>query len=399
MMHLIQEGILQLSNTNNEFMTIEELNFKISITKIIFSLIYEREEQFIDFLKQPQMQNTFTDFLNLLFSESCKILKTPVTLQLDWVEQKCFEIRKEACESKITLTKQKDLYGQVVIDKAFFSYNISQKEKKYFDYDLVGALNFENIVDMQLKVGFFISDETIKSPEFLIINGPDLFTPIGLKRFSDCEIALTTGLNLEEYQVYLEKQERTIKGISEKPLIMIDQEDFDDVIAKYRNNEEFEKVLNYQQVKDSMSKQEEVKEQSVILAEWTNLDQGKIEKALKNVENEFTLASKINGLIRQELKRIEQQKKKKLEREEKMKKLKEEGKQQQEIETIIKEEEDKKEEEEKEEHFEEVEEEKFEELKGEEKPKIDPKVIEKRKREKIEQEKEAMMMMVLDLVQ
>jgi hypothetical protein len=32
-------------------MTIEELNFKISITKIIFNLIHEREEQFIDFLK------------------------------------------------------------------------------------------------------------------------------------------------------------------------------------------------------------------------------------------------------------------------------------------------------------------------------------------------------------
>jgi len=32
-------------------MSVEELNFKISITKIIFSLINEREEQFIDFLK------------------------------------------------------------------------------------------------------------------------------------------------------------------------------------------------------------------------------------------------------------------------------------------------------------------------------------------------------------
>ena len=61
-------------------MTIEDLNFKISITKIIFSLINEREEQFIDFLKQASMQNLFMEFLNLLFSESCKILKTPIAL-------------------------------------------------------------------------------------------------------------------------------------------------------------------------------------------------------------------------------------------------------------------------------------------------------------------------------
>jgi hypothetical protein len=33
-------------------MTIEELNYKISITKIIYSMLNEREEQFIDFLKQ-----------------------------------------------------------------------------------------------------------------------------------------------------------------------------------------------------------------------------------------------------------------------------------------------------------------------------------------------------------
>lgn len=108
---LITEGILQLSKKTSDKMTIEELNFKISITKIIFSLINEREEQFIDFLKQPAMEGLFLDFLNLLFAESCKVLKTPIALQLDWVEQKCFEIRKEACESKTTLVKLKDLCG------------------------------------------------------------------------------------------------------------------------------------------------------------------------------------------------------------------------------------------------------------------------------------------------
>jgi hypothetical protein len=92
-------------------MTIEELNYKVSITKIIYSLLNEREEQFIDFLKQSQMHNLFLDFLNLLFSESCKILKTPIALSLDWVEQKCFEIRKAACESKASLLKQKELSG------------------------------------------------------------------------------------------------------------------------------------------------------------------------------------------------------------------------------------------------------------------------------------------------
>jgi hypothetical protein len=87
LMHsLIKEGIINLSKVPSDKMTIEELNYKVSITKIIFSLLNEREEQFVDFLKQPYMQNLFMDFLNLLFTESCKVLKTPIALQLDWVE-------------------------------------------------------------------------------------------------------------------------------------------------------------------------------------------------------------------------------------------------------------------------------------------------------------------------
>jgi hypothetical protein len=86
MVNLIQEGIINLSQVPSEKLSVEQLNYKIAITKIIFTLINEREEQFIDFLKQPNMNTLFNDFLNLLFTESCKILKTPIALSLDWVE-------------------------------------------------------------------------------------------------------------------------------------------------------------------------------------------------------------------------------------------------------------------------------------------------------------------------
>jgi hypothetical protein len=86
MVNLIQEGIINLSQVPSEKMSVEQLNYKIAITKIIFTLINEREEQFIDFLKQANMNTLFNDFLNLLFTESCKILKTPIALSLDWVE-------------------------------------------------------------------------------------------------------------------------------------------------------------------------------------------------------------------------------------------------------------------------------------------------------------------------
>ena len=86
MKKMLIEGILELQKIPNDKLTIQQLNYKINITKIIFSLIYERNEQFIDFLQQDSLKVTYEEFLNLLFLESCKILDMPITLQLDWVE-------------------------------------------------------------------------------------------------------------------------------------------------------------------------------------------------------------------------------------------------------------------------------------------------------------------------
>ena len=44
-----------------------------------------------------------------------------------------------------------------------------------------------------------------KTPEFLVIQGPDLYTERGLKCLSQAEVTLTCDLNLEEYLVFLEK--------------------------------------------------------------------------------------------------------------------------------------------------------------------------------------------------
>lgn len=67
----------------------------------------------------------------------------------------------------------------------------------------------------------------------MVVSSTDLYTELGMKRLAEAEVIMTCELNLEEYLVFLERQERKVKGISEKPIIMIDREDFDDVILKY----------------------------------------------------------------------------------------------------------------------------------------------------------------------
>ena len=42
----------------------------------------------------------------------------------------------------------------MIQDKVFFSYNINPVDKLYYDYDLLGALNFDNLVDNSMRVDF-----------------------------------------------------------------------------------------------------------------------------------------------------------------------------------------------------------------------------------------------------
>lgn len=81
-----------------------------------------------------------------------------------------------------------------------------------------------------MRVGFYSDDDRVKTPEFMVISSTDLYTELGIKRLAEAEVVLSTELNLEEYLVFLERQERKAKGISEKPIVLIDKEDFDDVI-------------------------------------------------------------------------------------------------------------------------------------------------------------------------
>ena len=71
----------------------------------------------------------------------------------------------------------------------------------------------------------------------MVITSPDLYTELGVKRLSEAEVVLTADLNLEDYIVFLERQERKIKGITEKPIILIDAEDFEDVHQKYKRDQ------------------------------------------------------------------------------------------------------------------------------------------------------------------
>jgi len=198
----------------------------------------------------------------------------------------------------------------VIIDKVFFSFNSTPIDKVYTDYDLLGALNFDNIVDNQMKVDFYSPDESFKVPEFLVIKSTDLYTENGLRCLSEAEVVMTSDeLNIDEYFVFLERQERKIRGLTDKPIILIDKPDFEEVIQKYQVDQ-----IHLNQVQpDDDDESDEIVKHARIISEWTGIDYASIEKMLKQqgtFDSNFSLTSKLNGLIKEEQKKAEEKKKK-----------------------------------------------------------------------------------------
>ena len=97
-----------------------------------------------------------------------------------------------------------------------------------------------------------------------------------------------------------------MKGIGEKPLVMVDTDDFEDIHRKYLVEQVHLKVqFEEEQVGDEME------EQAKVISEWTGLEEEKVVKMMKTVESDFSLASKLNGLIKEEQKKVEEERKKK----------------------------------------------------------------------------------------
>jgi hypothetical protein len=86
-----------------------------------------------------------------------------------------------------------------------------------------------------MRVGFYSPEESFRTPEFLVIKSTDLYTENGLRKLAEAEVVLTSDeLNIDEYLVFLERQERKVKGLTEKPLIVVDQSDFEEIIRLYQ---------------------------------------------------------------------------------------------------------------------------------------------------------------------
>lgn len=157
----------------------------------------------------------------------------------------------------------------MIIDKVFFSFNVNPVDKVYTDYDLLGALNFDNIVDIAMRVDFFSPEESFKVPEFLIIRSTDLYTETGLRCLAEAEVALTSDeLNIDEYFVFLERQERKIRGLTDKPIIIVDKDDFEDIHNKYKVDQVH---MIVEDIANSLTIDENEK-QALIISQWSGID-------------------------------------------------------------------------------------------------------------------------------
>lgn len=91
-------------------------------------------------------------------------------------------------------------------------------------------------------------------------------------------------------------------------MILVDTADFEDIVKRYHINQEHLKA--YKDHYD-VEAADDIEKHAAIISEWSGLEMESVKKMLKGgVDTDFSLTSKINGLIKEEQKKAEEKKKK-----------------------------------------------------------------------------------------
>lgn len=93
---------------------------------------------------------------------------------LDWLEYKCFAIRKYACENQQSLAKHREVQAFLVKNKVYVQYENASRDKNMVCVSLKSALNFKNFEERkEVKIvhanDVFLSDDASKANEKQVV--------------------------------------------------------------------------------------------------------------------------------------------------------------------------------------------------------------------------------------
>ena len=116
-----------------------KLNQRTILMKLINHQLQTNSEQFLQELKKSDF---YQALLKFVCKESSIEMKGDIML-LDWLEYKCFAIRKYACENQQSLARQRDVNASLIKTKIYVNFEVNG-EKNMTGVKLKSAVNFKN---------------------------------------------------------------------------------------------------------------------------------------------------------------------------------------------------------------------------------------------------------------
>ena len=121
---------------------------------------------------------------------------------LDWLEYKCFAIRKYACENQQSLARQRDVHASLITTRIYVNYEVNG-EKNMSGVKLKSAVNFKNFEERkEIKLvhsnDVFINGDNKSSEKSIVLIDPDtlMSRASGLDILNSCEAAITYNTDL-----------------------------------------------------------------------------------------------------------------------------------------------------------------------------------------------------------
>ncbi|CDW71537.1 UNKNOWN [Stylonychia lemnae] len=223
-----------------------QLNTRTMIMKMINHQLQSNSQNFLNQLKGS---NFYQALLKFVCRESSIEMKGDIML-LEWLEQRCFAIRKYACENQQSLVKQREVHITLVKDKLYVSFQhpVLKGQKQLNAIPLLSAVNYKNFEEKkEVKLihsqDVFISqgDQINKAEQQIVLIDPEsLARNNGLDIINAGIGAITYGVDLNKTikNIFIKQRENRDKYIelAQKTIFLVTEEEFRKILTITKSN-------------------------------------------------------------------------------------------------------------------------------------------------------------------
>lgn len=156
---------------------------------------------------------------------------------LEWLEYKCFALRRYACENPQSLVRQRDVFTTLVKDKLYITFEDGTQQMTAVQ--LKSALNYKNFEEKkEVKLvhanDVMVSKASLK--QVMLIDPESLLQrESGLDTLNACDAAITFGVDLRALMKSVFTRQRSDRDkyleLAQKTVFLVDEQDYKRILG------------------------------------------------------------------------------------------------------------------------------------------------------------------------